>query len=209
MTAQNTNSDTLISLVWGKQVFDRSQMKVHAFAYDNTGNTVFVNKKLDQVQRLQKHLASTDGYEEHGAWYTESIKSENGVLLLLRCSSSRNGSPYSQAGVFLELNNHAPLFQVSVALPPHRLALQDSVNAFIGNAFILTPEEVEDRGYVVKRSLVSNFFEQDEIDELISVTEILPGASKPELTEVVDSDGKVKNVLIPAKPKRKLRMRKK
>lgn len=206
MTTQQQNTEAF-TLAWGKHTFERKQSQVHTFHYSREGTTTFVNKVLTACQRMRKTWASTDGYEDHGAWYEEAIYSADGALLLLKAQESFQAVPRAQAGVFLELNQHAPLVRINVKLSPHRLAAKEDIDAFIGRAFILSPEEVRARGYKVRDSFINNFFDQEEIDELVEVEELMEGAEKPAVDKVTDSSGEEKTVLIAQQPKRKLKMR--
>lgn len=209
MTAQRTESTHTFALTWGKQTFERRQTQVHTFYYSEQGTTTFVNKVLPPAHRMQKQLASTDGYPDHGAWYRETIGSVNGALLLLKVTDQFRGAVRAQAAAFLELHDDAPLLKITVPVCDHRLAVNSEVDVFIGRAYLLSPEEVRARGYKVRPSFVEAFFEQEELDELLDVEELMgQKADKPAVETVVTSRGQRKKVLVAEEPKRKLKLRK-
>ena len=198
------------ALAWGKQIFDRRQTQIHTFHYGTQGTTTFVNKVLSPAHRMQKDMASTDRYEGHGAWYRETLMSQNGIILLLKVQDHTHGAVRAQAAAFLELNENAPLLKITVPVCPHRLAKDSEMDAFVGRAYLLSPDEVKTRGYKLRPSFVEAFFDQEELDELLDVEELMgQRAEKPVVTTVVTSKGQRKKVLVPAEPKRKLRMRRK
>ncbi len=198
------------NIAWGKQTFDRRQTQVHLFCYTEQATTVFVNRVLHPTHKMSKTLASTDGFPDHGAWYRETIESQTGIMILLKAQDQFNGAVRAQAGAFLELNPNAPLIKIAVPLCSNRLARYDEMDCFIGRAYLLSPEEVEARGYKVRPSFVNAFFDQEEIDELLDVEELMSQrAEKPTVETVTTSKGEQKKMLIADEPKRKLRVRKK
>lgn len=203
------HTDTF-NIAWGKQTFDRRQTSVHIFCYGEDGTTVFVNRVLHAMNRMQKTLASTDGYPDHGAWYRETIGSNAGTILLMKAQDQYDGVIRAQAGAFLELHPSAPMIKISSPLCSHRLSRYDEIDTFIGRAYLLSPEEVKARGYKVRPSFIEAFFDQEEIDELLYVEELMGQlAEKPDVETVVTSKGVRKKVLVANEPKRKLRVRKK
>jgi len=199
--------DTAFTIRWGKQVFDRRATAVHVFVYGKDAGTVFVNKTMDKIGRTTKVMASTDGYEDHGAWYGEVLRSIPGAVLLVKAQDQFNGSPRAQAGVFVQLNDTAPMIKISATLCEHHLAANTEIDVFVGRGHVLSPDEVRTLGYQVKKRFEDAFFDQEEIDELITLEELMSGAEKPVLEEVTNSKGEKLKVFIDQQPKRKLRMR--
>ncbi len=199
-----------IQLVYGSQTFKNSSTKVHCFVAPTKENARrFPDSVLDKVGTKSRASASTDGYEEHGVWYTSKLASENGVVLMLQASSTRLGASYNNGCVVLALRDDGPLLTVRVKPLPNELAVYSEVPAFVGRADILQRSDFDDYGVFLHNSYIRNHFAEDELEELFDIVMLDHGQQeRPQMVTVTTPKGETRKVSIPKEMQRRIRIRK-
>lgn len=201
-----------VTIIHGKQTYKTNSSKINVFVMEcnNTQELQFPNKVLEQVKGTYSNTpASSSGYKDNGAWYTNRYNSKEGEILLLQVSTTYHGSPYSNGALFVRLRHSASLLSIKVIQQYNSDAVYNEVPVFIGNADILTLEEVAQHNIVLRSNYINNYLDEEEISELFRTTTLSAGTSKPSLLTVRTPDGNTRKVEKPSGSSRRIRIRSK
>lgn len=209
-----TDTTLAVEIMWGDQTFRGSTAKctVQALVAGDGPNAVtartYPSKILPKHGHGSKELAARDHDGRYGQWYRNSLRHQDDVLLLYTGGVWINRRPAYDIGLFVRLRATGPFIQANFLLPTEPLAVYSSVPIFTGRGDVLSPEEVVNLGYDVPSSLIDNNFDDEELEQGLSVT-ILGNAieEKPILQTVEMDDGTKRTVAVPPPPKRILRRR--
>ncbi len=175
---------------------------VPPFARDSAANAGRVDLKATQ------YAAGTIHPEIGGGFTTKTVEHEEGTVILLQASRTRNRVRVADGGLFLRIRKSAPRLMIRSTLPtgPEGV-LGSNLIAFAGNADVLTREELRALGYEIPRGWVSGYMQEDEINELFTVDELVRGtAPRPTFMRVATSSG-VSVLAVQAERPRRLRIR--
>lgn len=172
------------------------------FVRDSAANTGRVD-----VQGTQ-YAAATRHPEVGGGFTTKSVAHDEGTVILLQASRTRNRMRTADAGLFLRLRSSAPKIMVRTVLPTGpESVLGDRFISFIGNADILTLEELKALGFEIPRGWVSAYMQEDEIGELFLFEELAKQtAPRPTFVRIVTANGVEVRAIQPERARR-LRIR--
>lgn len=155
--------------------------------------------------------ASSDGYAGHGHWYQNMMAyptEKHHAFLFLGCKDTSNGAIRAQAGIIVHLRSEGPLLRIEMKPCTYHLALFQSVDMFYGRGDVLSPAEAKDYGLILPPMTIANYFNDEELDEMFTVTEEGPElVTKPEFCVVENSRGMERKVLLPRPRSRKLTIR--
>lgn len=126
---------------------------------------------------------------------------------MIQATTSFRGAPYNQGITMIALRDEGPLIQVNVNLRPDRNAVYETLNAFSGRGDIIPVEEIEDYSIHFNDRFISNFFDEEELEELFVINTVAKGKPKPDMIEVATEQGGVRKVAIDTGPKRRVRIR--
>jgi len=204
---------SVIQLLHGNQTFKNTSTKINVFVMraDKTDKRDFPNKHLEQVKGTYSAVpAALDGYKDHGTWYNTRYTPQDGRVLLIMANTTYHGSPYSNGAMLVCLREEAPLLKIDVNNNAFNAnAVHQVVPTFSGNADILTLDEVEDYGIVFNHNFINNYFDEEEVDELFSISVLSRGTPRPKMLEVRTPEGSVRKVAIGAEGSRRIRIRRK
>jgi len=198
-----------VTLIHGSQSFSGSSAKINVFCLktDGTAGRCFPSEVLTK-ETYRKVPASVDGLAVNGVWHHAMYKAMDGVVLMIQAGTTLHGRRYNDAIQILALRSGAPLIAIDCNIPENRLAVTSQCRCFCGRADIINPSELEDYGIVLNRSFVIDHTAADELSELFAVREIAPALEgRPKAVVAQLADGNTKKVLVPAAPKRRIRLR--
>lgn len=209
-------ASSIVQLMHGHQTFKHASSKINVFAF-NIENLQGIQKRcfpsslLQPLGRATKAPASTDGFADHGHWYTSRLEHKEGVLVMAQVSNTMRGRPYSGASVLLRLREEAPAISLNAKLPAQRDSVYNILPAFIGNADILTVEEATALGAVMTSAYIDNYLDdEEEFEECWDVCGLNDGKSpKPTVERVRTVTGETRAVVVGSQPKRRIRVRRK
>lgn len=196
------------SMIYGSQTFKGSSGKVNVFAMlgDGSHRKEFPDKMYKKVQSQRIHAGLTET-DTHGMFYPTTYEGEDGGVLAIKASATRNGTPWADGMMFVCLRESAPLVKIEVTLPQHRQAAHDRLVAFSGRGDIVFKGELHEHGIVLFNNELRNYFIQEELDELFEVTTLLEGTAKPKMVTIRTPKGETKIIEEPRQAGRRLRIR--
>jgi len=172
------------------------------FARDSAANTGRVNVKATQ------YTEATRFPEIGGGFTTKTVEHDEGTVILMQASRTRSRVRVADGGLFLRMRSGASKIMVRSILPTGpESVLGSNLISFVGNADVLTREELRALGYDLPRGWVSGYMQPDEIAELFTVTELAKGAApRPTFIRVATSTGVEVRAVQPERSRR-LRIR--
>lgn len=172
------------------------------FDRDSAANTGRVDVKATQYSEATLHPSVGGGFT------SKVVSHDEGTVILLQSSRTRNRVRVADGAIFLRLRSTAPKIMVRSILPtgPESI-LGDRFIAFIGNADVLTLEELKALGYEIPNKWANGFMQDDEIAELF-MTEVLAKetAARPTFVRIATSTGVEVRAIQPERARR-LRIR--
>ncbi len=206
----------VVQMMHGHQTFKSASSKINVFAFNiedlpGVQKRCFPSSLMQALGRPTKAPASTDGFADHGHWYTSRLEHQEGVVLMAQVSNTMRGRPYSGASVLLRLRSEAPAISLNAKLPAHRDSVYNILPAFVGNADILTVEEATTLGAEMTSAYIDNYLDdEEEFDECWEVCGLNEGRSpKPTVEKVKTVTGEMRAVVVGSQPKRRIRVRRK
>lgn len=158
---------------------------------------------------IAKAPASAAGISGCGEWRSHVLKGE-GVQYLRIASVTRHGITESTA-MFLRVHQDAPIQVIHVQIPQHSdsTIINGKVMVFTGRADILTLDEVNTLGFhTPSKMFVQDEEEAENYNNFHIVTmEEQTSRHVQTTTEMVEEDGKVKEVIV-RRRRRRVRVRK-
>lgn len=144
-------------------------------------------------QASKEYFQSTQHREIGGGFTRQRVMHPEGTLLVLQASQTKRGVMYAEAAIFLRLRAGADLLNINVKLPVSQESrLGDTLQAFVGEADILTYEEIRLLGINVPKHYIDRYGNEDELDEMFETSVVRKGnISKPQLVAVATSEGTV------------------
>ena len=213
----------LITITYGKEVFDQSAAKFHAFGHKCLTRQVQSNLEDQVAGRTDKGIcfmwqAAKDdptGFkvrrhgghqrtsaapglrDEFGAWTTQQYEVEQGCIIRLFGSKKMgNHQPALIACMFLEAHEHAPYLKVYARLTGDHRAQGPEVLAFEGRAYHITLRQAAAMQVVLDRYQGSAYEDYNQ-EALFRIQEIAPATNtRPQISTnvVTNSDGNRVNV---------------
>jgi hypothetical protein len=182
------------TLTTGKQTFPHSSAKVYCLTYPrNAGRTSFPKDTFkENMQARSIEPAARDGDTRLGTWYVSRFDMIDDQLIGLFMTSTLNSRPHGSVGLLLRLRKDAPLVAIKFKLPAAAGARHDTITAFMGNADILTTDQVSELEgsdeYPVPYQFVRRYMDEEEMEEDVIIDVLSKGkpAPKKETLEVVD-----------------------
>lgn len=141
----------------------------------------------------KSHIQATRHSDIGGGFTRQRVEHEEGTVLVCQATFTKNGRVHAEGAIFLRLRGGADMIQINY-LPPRgpESIISESIQAFLGEADILSWEEIRLLGIDVPRQYKQRYGEREEIDELFHVEVIRPGTiGKPTLVAVATSEGTV------------------
>ncbi len=206
----------LITVTYGKEVFERSHAKFHVFSHkcltrpihSDSGNSGSSTKGfcfmwqaakddptgfgVTRVGGQRKSQAAPGLRDEFGNWNSCQFHVvEGGIVRLFGSRKSGNGPPALNACMFLEMNELAPLLKVYGRLTGDHRAAADEVLAFEGKAYQITLEMAAEMQVVLDGNFRASYEDYNQ-DILFRVHEVAPGIApraRTITTHVTNSDG--------------------
>ena len=147
--------------------------------------------------------------EINGVLFSDRVQLAPGTLAMLSVTKTMRGATIAQGTVLLRLRPRAAVISVCAKIPASRENFfGPSFNLFHGPADIMSVEEIELLGVRIPNRFREMFFNMDEINELIEITEITGEvAARPEISAVSTPEGVVIRE-VPAEPRRRITLRK-
>lgn len=144
-------------------------------------------------QHSREYIQATR-YKDIGKGFTrQRVIHPSGTLLCVQATKTKNGMLNAEAAIFLRLRAGADLLSINVKLPTGSEGLLgDTLQAFVGEADILSYDELRILGIDCPRSYQNRYGNEDEIDDLLEISVVRKGnISKPQLVAVSTSEGTV------------------
>lgn len=159
------------------------------------------------LQSKEYHQATR--YRDIGGGFTrQRVDHEQGTLILLQVSRTRQGVPTADAAIVLRLREGADLLSIAARLPvgPESV-LGESIQVFVGTADICNAADLKLLGVKIPSYYRDRYMAQEEIDDLLDVSVVRAGTiAKPTLQAVATSEGVVIAAMSVEAPRR-LRLR--
>lgn len=192
---------------YGKVNFPNSSMTISALTVEKP----FVTK-LPKFQAVGAPVAipSSERPDITGTVYLQNMDIPEGTLLMVKAGKTYKGRSIADAALFLRVRESAAGIVIKVLMPEsgNSLLPNSRHTCFSGRADIISVDEaVAQYGIVVRATMRSAYFNQEEQDEIFQVAQFSPEvAPRPVAEVVVNSDGK-EVVLVSSARTRRVRVR--
>lgn len=193
----------------GTQTFAHSSTKVYIFALEQgVGKRTFLNQAGTMVGRPNKISAAKDAYAAHGAWHRNVLQLPDGTVMLITANQTREGAGYADTALILRRRETGPLLRVNIRMCSDPNAVMTELPAFTGRADILSVDEAKEYGYSFEPGYIKRFFDPEDADILLDISELAPQVAQPPEKVTVDvGQGEKRAVAIPSAPGRRIRTR--
>lgn len=199
-----------VSITHGKCVFTGSGCTIAVFVMrcDNSNGRDFPGKVLNEVRGTKSHTpAARDGFNDHGTWTSIQYESQNRTVVCIQVTRNSSMGVQAQGAVFLCLREDASLIKIDARLIPNNNSVYNAVPVFTGKADILSREELPEYGIQLLGNYMSNYMDEEELEEIFAIAEIVKGNQKPEMVSSTAPDGKVVMVPVAGENRRRVRVR--
>ena len=194
-----------VQIGYGKINFPRKSMSLSGFVVEDGFKRVLVSKRYAKVGRTNVQPVSNtpdlDGY-----LYTDNVNVPDGTIICIQASSRVRGMSVADGAIFIRVREAGAGLLIRAKLPAGGLSTVHCV--FSGHGDILAFDELAAEAITVPDNFAKGFMAVDEIDELFTVTEIVPARVAPPRLEVHISDSGKEVKLNVIKPARRMRIRK-
>lgn len=146
----------------------------------------------------------------YGTLYERKVTHPMGTILILQVGEKRRGAPIRDGALFLRLRDGAPRWKVEGRIPTDACNMHgDRFTMFVGNADILTVDELDSFGIEANRMYREKFMSEEQIDECFILT-MEAKEVKPRPNVMVVGEGKSRRTVeVAVAPSRRLRLPKK
>lgn len=144
----------------------------------------------------QTYVDATNLGKPGGGFSTVRVGHVEGTVLMVQASLTRNRMRSADGSLLIRVRPTAPMLAITTKLPlsPNSI-LGERVAAFLGRGDILTPQEARALGFNISPSYERDYFDEDEVAELLDVKVMAPGTERPTITLVHRPGGKTEAVL--------------
>ena len=182
-----------VSLTYGKINLKNSSLTLASLRI----TAPFKRESAANTGRAEQHskdfIQSTRFRDIGGGFTRQRVIHPSGTLLSVQATKTKNGVLNAEAVILLRLRTGADMLSINIKLPtsPDSL-LGDTLQAFVGEADIISWDELRILGIDCPKSYQNRYGNEDEIDELLEINVVRKGnISKPQLVAVATSEGTV------------------